>query len=304
LTFDFSVNYGVEKGKMGALTGYLILNCTDEKGALCVKVLTGMGAEVIPLNPEDKAERDRLRDLVKNADVLMESLPPGRMASLGLGYKDLCKINPALIMVSITNFGQSGPYKYYKACDLTLEAMGGWMSVTGEPGAPLKLYGSQAYNTASLFAANGILLALWHRHAAGRGQYIDIAVMECVAATLDQVLVRYFYEDIVSGRQGSRHWNNAFDIFRCKDGYILLSLHQQWETLAEWLAAEGMADDLTEEKWRDREERNRNIDHVIEVLGRWTLKHGVKELVEKGQLMHFPWAEVASINRQETGVKK
>ena len=62
----------------------------------------------------------------------------------------------------------------------------------------------------------------------------------------------------------------------------------------EWLASEGMADDLTEEKWRDREERNRHIDHVIEVLGRWTLTHKVKELVEKGQLMHFPWAEVAA----------
>jgi len=128
--------------------------------------------------------------------------------------------------------------------------------------------------------------------------------MECVAATLDHVLVRYFYEDIVSGRQGSRHWNNAFDIFRCKDGYILLSLHQQWETLAEWLAAEGMADDLTEEKWRDRQERNRHIDHIVEVLGRWTLTHGVKELVQKGQLMHFPWADVASINHRKTGIEK
>ena len=87
------------------------------------------------------------------------------------------------------------------------------MSVTGEPDAPLKLYGNQAYHTASLFAANGILLALWQRHATGRGQYIDISIMECVAATLDHVLVRYFYEGIVSGRQGSRHWNNAFRDF-------------------------------------------------------------------------------------------
>jgi len=289
---------------MGALSGYLILDCTDEKGALCGKTLAAMGAEVKRFNPENDSEGDSISQLVKTADVLIESLPPGQMASLGLGYKDLCKINPAIIMVSITNFGQSGPYKYYKACDLTLEALGGWMSVTGEPGAPLKLYGSQAYNTASLFAVNGILLALWHRHAAGRGQYIDIAVMECVAATLDHVLVRYFYEDIVSGRQGSRHWNNAFDVFRCRDGYILLSLHQQWETLTEWLAAEGMAGDLTEARWRDKEERNRHIDHVIEVLGRWTLTHGVKELVQKGQLMHFPWAEVVSISRQETGIEK
>ena len=204
-------------------------------------------------------------------------------------------------MAAITPFGQTSPYKDYKASDLTLQAMGGWMSVTGKPDKPLKLYGSQAYNTASLFAVNGILLALWQRHDTGRGQYIDISVMECVAATLDQVLVRYFYEDIVSGRQGSRHWNNAFEIFRCRDGYILLSLHLQWETLVEWLAAEGMADDLVAERWLDRDERNRHIEHIVEVLGRWTLTHGVKELVEKGQLMHFPWAEVAPPPKQQTG---
>jgi crotonobetainyl-CoA:carnitine CoA-transferase CaiB-like acyl-CoA transferase len=290
-----------EKPEDTILAGHIVLDLTDDKGALCIKVLAEMGAEVISLNPEKKAERDRLHDFTDKADVLIESFPPGYLGSLGLGYKDLSKINTGLIMASVTPFGQTGPYKDYKACDLTLQALGGWMSVTGEPDKPLKLYGNQAYNTASLFALNGILLALWHRHDTGKGQYIDISILECVAATLDQVLVRYFYEDIVSGRQGSRHWNNAFDIFPCRDGYILLSLHLQWETLAEWLAAEGMADDLSEERWRDRDERNHYIDHIFEVLRRWTLTHGVKELVEKGQLMHFPWAEVAPPPKQETG---
>jgi crotonobetainyl-CoA:carnitine CoA-transferase CaiB-like acyl-CoA transferase len=117
-----------------------------------------------------------------------------------------------------------------------------------------------------------------------------------VAANLDHVLVRYFYEDIVSKRQGSRHWNNAFRIFPCRDGYILLSLFQQWETLVAWLESEGMAEDLAGKKWHDREVRLENIDHIVAVLERWTSSHGVNELVEKGQLMHFPWAEVASIN--------
>jgi benzylsuccinate CoA-transferase BbsE subunit len=217
------------------------------------------------------------------------------MASVGLGYSDLSGINPRLVVASITAFGQSGPYRDYKSCDIVAEALGGWLSVTGEPQAPLKLSGNQAYHTASLFAANGILLALWHRHATGQGQYIDISIMECVAATLDHVLVRYFYEGVVSKRQGSLHWNNAFRVFPCKDGHILLSLSQQWETLVEWLASEGMAADLAEEKWRDRDERNRGIDHVIEVLEGWTSSHTVGELVEKGQLMHFPWAAVTTL---------
>jgi len=195
-------------------------------------------------------------------------------------------------MVSITLFGQTGPYKDFKASDLTLQAVGGWLSVTGEPNQPLKLYGSQAYNTASLFAVNSILLALWKRHETGKGQYIDISVFECVAATLDHVMVRYFYNNVVPIRQGSRVWNNAFDILPCKDGYILISIHRQWDTLVELMAAEGMAEDLVQTKWQDREERNRGIEHIIQVMKRWTLKHQAAELEELGQLMHFPWAAV------------
>ena len=85
--------------------------------------------------------------------------------------------------------------------------------------------------------------------------------------------------------------------FPCKDGYISLSLFYQWQTLVEWLASEGMAEDLTDEKWQDRDYRLQRLDHVIEVLERWTKSHTVAELVGKGQSMRFPWAEVASISR-------
>jgi crotonobetainyl-CoA:carnitine CoA-transferase CaiB-like acyl-CoA transferase len=277
---------------VGALSGYFILDVTDEKGVLCSRLLADMGVEVVHFGLNEKSVLQHLREQVKNADVLIESFPPGHLTSLGLSYKDLRQINPGLIMVSITPFGQSGPYQDFKAYDLTLQAMGGWLSVTGEFKAPLKLSGNQAYSIASLFAVNGILLALWHRHITGQGQYIDISVLECAAATLDHVLVRYFYEGIVSGRQGSLHWNKAFRVFRCKDGYALLSIHTHWDTLVEWLASEGMAGDLTDEKCWDRETRIKGYDHVVRIMEAWALTHTVAELVEKGQLMHFPWAEV------------
>jgi crotonobetainyl-CoA:carnitine CoA-transferase CaiB-like acyl-CoA transferase len=306
---------------MGALSGYRILDLTDEKGMLSTRILSDMGAEVIRiekpgsseprnnfnssylnagklnirLNIGRKSGQDLLRRLVKTSDVLVETGPPGYLESLGLGYSSLNEINPGLVVAAITHFGQSGPYRDFNSSDLVSGALGGWLSVSGEKRAPLQLFGNQAYHTASLFTVNGILLALWHRHTAEKGQYIDISIMECVAATLDHVLVRYLYEGIVSGRQGSRHWNNAFRVFPCRDGHILLSLHQQWDTLVEWLASEGMAGDLGDEKWRDREERNRGIDHVIKVLESWTSSRSVGELMEKGQLMHFPWAIVTSI---------
>jgi crotonobetainyl-CoA:carnitine CoA-transferase CaiB-like acyl-CoA transferase len=253
------------------------------------------GKRSVSLNLEKLAGREVFKRLVGTADVIVETGPPGYLASLGLGYPELSEIKTGLVMASVTDFGQSGPYRDYKSCDMVAAALGGWLSVCGESQMPLKPFGNQAYYTASLFAANGILLALWYRQATGRGQHIDISVMECVAATLDHVLVRYGYEGIVAKRQGSRHWNNAFRIFPCRDGHVLLSLFQQWETLVGWLESEGMAEDLSAPRWRDRAERLKGLDHIIDVLERWTQSHTAAELVEKGQLMRFPWAEVTSV---------
>jgi len=312
------------QGNRGSvLSGYRVLDLADEKGMFCSRLLADMGAEVIrldkpgadvsrgflfwganagkldiTLNIESKVGQEIFKRLIKKAQVIVESYQPGYLESLSLGYPELSEINPQMVMASITGFGQSGPYRDYKLSDMVLLALGGQMYVCGDAETPpLKPFENQAYYSACLFAANGILLALWHRHATGRGQHIDISIMDCVAAALDHVLVRYSYEDVVAKRQGSLHWNNAFRVFPCHDGYILLSLFQQWETLVEWLDAEGMAEDLTDEEWQDREERLRQLDHVIEVLERWTQSHNVAELVEKGQLMRFPWAEVTSISK-------
>jgi crotonobetainyl-CoA:carnitine CoA-transferase CaiB-like acyl-CoA transferase len=280
---------------VGVLSGYLVLDVTDEKGMFCTSLLADMGARVVRIEFKEK-ERDRCLTLIKEADVFIETFPPGYLDSLNIGYPALSKINPGLVMASITHFVQNGHYRDYQSYDLVDQALGGWLSVTGETQTPLKLFGNQAYFTASLFAANGILLALFHRNATGHGQYIDVSVFECVAATLDHALVRYFYQGSVPQRQGNRHWNNAFRIFPCKDGFIFLSIFQHWETLVEWLASEGMAVDLTDAKWRDREVRVEGIDHIEEILEDWTLTHTVSEILEKGQLMHFPWAKVTSVS--------
>jgi benzylsuccinate CoA-transferase BbsE subunit len=294
-----------------------VLDLTDEKGRLCSRLLADMGAEVIrvgkprssaPFRWEDLGKRrvtldielkqgqKLFRRLLENADVLVESHLPGYLDSLGLGYPQLSKLNPRLIMASITPFGQSGPCSAYKSSDIVAGAMGGQLYVTGEPEKPpLKMFGNQSYYLASLFAAIGVMLALWHRHASGRGQHIDISLQECAAAALDHVLVRYFYQGEVAKRQGSLHWNGAFRVFPAQDGYVLLSMLYQWETLVEWLDSEGMASDLTDKKWLDRDYRLEHIGHVIEVLERWSKTHTVAEMVATGQLMHFPWAGVASV---------
>lgn len=318
----------------GALSSYRFIDLTDEKGALCSRLLAGMGAEVIRIEPpggdrtrklgpflgdvphperslffwqhnaskrsitlnlEEEAGRTLFLRLVDKADGVVESLEPGYLEGLGLGYTALSARQPDLVMTSITPFGQSGPRRSYKASELVLAALGGQVYLNGEPDTPpLKPFGFQAYHLASLYATAGTLLALRHRHASGVGQYIDVSIQECVAASLDHTLVRYFYEDIVAKRQGSQHWSRGFRLFPCRDGYILLSLSQDWEVLMEWLDSEGMAQDLKEDKWKERQARLDGLSHIVDVLERWTLSHTTAELVEKGQLMRFPWAKAVT----------
>ncbi|MFC2008074.1 CaiB/BaiF CoA transferase family protein [Chloroflexota bacterium] len=316
---EFSLGYGSNRG--GVLSGYRVLDLTDDKGVFCSRLLADMGAEVIKLekprqnsarglffwatnlgkksitlNLEVREGQEIFKRLAQAADIIVESYRPGYLPALGLDYVQLSKNNPRLVMASITSFGQSGPYKDYNSSDIVASALSGQMYVCGDlETPPLKPFGEQAYYSASLFASIGIMLALQNRHATGRGKHIDISVQECATATLDHVLVRYFYEGVVAKRQGSLYWNNAFRIFPCRDGYILLTLFHQWETLVEWLDAEGMAEDLTDKQWREREYRLKHLDHIIDVLEQWTQSHTMAELVEQGQLMHFPWAEVTSI---------
>jgi len=317
-----------------ALAGLRVLDLADECASFCSKLLADLGAEVIKVEPpggdksrwqgpfwgnlshpekslsfwynntsklgitlnlESNEGQEIFRSLIDRTDVIVETFPPGYLDGLGLGYKTLCESNPGLIMASVTGFGQGGPYSKYKSCDIVASAMGGQMYVCGAPDtAPLKPYGQQAYYTASLFAAVGILMALRLRKHGGQGQHLDISLQEAVAATLEHVLVRYLYEGVVSGRQGSFHWNRSFCLLPCKDKYVVLSPLIEWETLVELLDSEGMASDLTEARWQDEEYRTRHLDHVVEVLQRWTKAHTSAELFELGQLMRLPWAPVAS----------
>ncbi len=300
------------------LDGCRVLELADEKGLFCGRLLAQLGAEVIriekpgqkperqaanagkrsiSLDIEQKEGRELFSRLAGLSDIVLESFPPGHLEKLGMDYRALSAYNPRLVMASITHFGQTGPYRDYQSSALVSAALGGQIFVCGEKNrAPFSPFGALSYYTAGLFAASGIMLALWQRHKCQKGQYIDISVHECVAAALDHQLVRYFYQGIVAQRNGSLYWNGLYRIFPCKDGFILLSLMHQWDTLVEWLETEGMAEDLCGEQWRNEEIRQSNIIHIIEVLERWTLTHSVAELVETGQLMRFPWAGVDSLS--------
>ena len=321
-------------GKDIPLLSIRVLDLAGERASFCSKLLAGMGADVIKIEPpggdrsrtigpfcefssypdnslfflyhntgkksitldlEHTRGRELFKSLIAHTDVLVESFVPGYLETLDLQYSVLQGINPSIIMASVTGFGQNGPYSHYRSCDLVSSAMGGQMFVCGNPdGYPLKLYGHQSFYIASLFSAVGILIALLRRRATGSGQWLDLSTHEAVTSTLEHVMMRYFNDGVVPERKGNVYWNSSASVLPCKDGFILLTFGREWDTLIELLEGEKMAEDLLEEKWKEEEYRSTHIDHVIEVLTKWTSLHTVAELFGTGQLMRFPWAPINS----------
>jgi crotonobetainyl-CoA:carnitine CoA-transferase CaiB-like acyl-CoA transferase len=319
----------------GILPDLQVLDLADEKASFCSRLLADLGATVtkvekpagdpsrrigpfqrglpnpeaslffshhnankqgITLDYEHPEGKEIFFRLVKRSDVVVESFPPGYLKKSGLDFEVLRRINSRLILVSVTGFGQSGPRSHHQSCDLVASGYGGQMFVTGSPRMPpLNSYGGQPCYTASLYAAIGILLALRKRNRTGKGDHLDISMQEVVASTLDHVLVRYFSEGVVARRQGNRSWSGESFITPCRGGHLFVTL-SQWETLVGWMASEGMADDLTEERWKQDLYRREHIDHVIHVVGKWTLTHSARELFETAQRMQFPWGPVCSPN--------
>jgi len=237
--------------------------------------------------------RARVLKLVQSCDVVVESYAPAYLPAAGLGYESFSRINPGLVMASVTGFGQTGPYSSYKSCGLAASAVGGQMYVCGSPqGQPLQPYGEQPYHLASLFAACGILLALRRRDLTGKGQYIDISLQESAADALEHVMVQYFNDNVVPRRQSSLQWNGAADLFPCRDNYIFLTFNREWNTLVELLGRNDMAAEFGQPAWGEESYRRQHMDDIQEVLTFWTCQHGSDELFKLGQDMRYPWAPV------------
>ena len=271
------------------LGDYRVLDLGDDKGLYCGKVLADLGADVIKVEPpkgdpsrnigpfykdihhpekslywwayntskrgitlniETADGKDIFRRLVKTADVVVESFPPGYMDSLGLGYSALSEINPGIIVTSITPFGQTGPYKDYKAPHIVGWALGGQASVTGdEDRAPCGPSLPQAYLHAGNHAASGTMAALYYRELSGEGQHVDVSMQEAVIWTLMVVIQFWDMMQMNMYRGGAKRRMGgpvARVAFPCKDGHLAflvgggqlasISMPQ----MVAWMAEEGM----------------------------------------------------------------
>lgn len=193
--------------------------------------------------------RELFMRLAENVDVVMENFTPGTMDRLGIGYETLAARNPRLIFASTSGFGQTGPYRDRPALDVIVQAMGGIMSITGEPGGrPVRPGASLGDIVAGLYTAIGILSALHERERSGLGQALDISMLDCQVSVLENAIMRLAISGNDPEPLGTRHPSaTPFQAFPTSDGYVVVALAfgdaNQWELLCGLLGLPELIDD-------------------------------------------------------------
>jgi CoA:oxalate CoA-transferase len=225
------------------------------------------GKRSVVLNLKHPRGRALLEDLAARADVLVENFLPGTLARLGLSYDRLAARNPRLIYAACSGFGQIGPYAQRPALDVIIQAMAGTMSITGEPdGPPLRAGASIGDLVGALYTAIGILAALAERARSGRGQFIDVALLDSQVALLENAFARYFATGEAPGRHGTSHpLITPFQAFATADGYLVVaaSSQAQWRALCRVLGREDLCADP---RFAERAARTQHRAELVPIL--------------------------------------
>ena len=241
------------------------------------------GKRSITLNLKSAEGREMLLSLLGDADVLVENYSPRVMPSLGLDYETLREIAPHLVMVSLSNFGQTGPYRDYKAADIVEYALGGLMYIFGAyDREPLKHAFNQAQFKAGTDAASATLMAVYHQRMtggrkSGKGQHVDVSIQEAVASGLRDVVNNYTYTGAIRRRQP----NHSGDLQRLRataDGYLLpnpgLGGGLNWDSFVEFLGLP----DLDDDRFRTPSARLANAEELGRILDEYFIRQNKYEM--------------------------
>ena len=335
----------IRSGRESSLTPYRVLDLTEGGLNLAGKLLADLGADVLRIEPPSGSStrcqgpfyrdeihpekslfwfafnlnkrgitlniatrygRELLLELARRCDIIIESLGPGRLEELGLGYEALSQINPGLILSSVTPFGPDGPYAHFQATDLVIWAISGVQAVTGDPDrAPVRISVPMAEAIAGSFATAGIMHALWYRSRTGLGQRVDVSE-QIAAVWTNMAQSAHGFEGVARHREGEDHTvtvdSGSFrmrDLYRCKDGYVsYFSMQGHWgaqfhRRLASWMLEEGAAPDYFKdfdwEHWtptltlgrRSAQEAQEEVDRVEEPFARFFLTKTKEELFHR-----------------------
>jgi CoA:oxalate CoA-transferase len=183
------------------------------------------GKESIALNLKNSDDKKIFDKILSKADILVENFKPGTLERWGFGWKEVNKKYPKLIYASASGFGQTGPLRELPAYDMVVQGMGGLMSVTGQPNSePTRVGTSIGDITAALFTTIGINAALYDREKTGKGMFVDVSMLDCQIAILENAIARYLSKNEIPKPMGSRHPSIApFEAFKTKDSYIIIA---------------------------------------------------------------------------------
>ncbi|HEX9274097.1 MAG TPA: CoA transferase [Candidatus Binatia bacterium] len=338
----------------GLLSPYRVLDLSNELGFLCGKILGDLGADVIKietpggdparrlgpfygdqpdpekslfwfgfnnnkrgitLNLEIAKGRGLFSRLVAKADFVVETFTPGYLDGLNLGYTALSKINPRLVLTSITPFGQTGPYSKFKASDIEIMALSGCMSLTGDPDRPpLRVTFPQSYGWTGSYAAMGALMAHHYREQTGEGQQVDVSAQACLLWAFSHAHTFWDLNRHVEKRAGSFMTGRSITgakmrvFWPCQDGYLNFIIYggeagrRTNQALVEWMDSKVMAPDFLKQKdWKTfdiAQVSQEEIDRMEEPIGDFfkgvTKAEFFKEVVKR-QMLGYPVASVKEI---------
>jgi crotonobetainyl-CoA:carnitine CoA-transferase CaiB-like acyl-CoA transferase len=326
---------------MAPLQGLRVIDLTDDLGRFATKLLAEMGASVVrvhdgvgvthgpamrapeaaargalldwwyeagkrllPLRLDTAAGADAYRRLASGADLIIESLAPGRLAALALDYDDLAAGSPRLVQVSLTPFGRTGPRAAWVTSDLVTAAMSGVLSVSGTPEQAVVPWGRQSYAAASIVAALTGLACVRAARAAGRGQLIDISAQEAVAASIEQTWFQFHYADLQPGfakiapRQGSLHWSRGYLVLPAKTGACMITPTPAPHALHAWLIEENVPG--AKELVPPGEAVNlTHLPALVALAAKLALRHDAAWLFHEAQKRHIAWGQVQTVRDLE-----
>ncbi|MCH7842812.1 MAG: CoA transferase [Chloroflexi bacterium] len=317
-----------------ALEGVKVLDLTHHiAGPYCTKLMADFGAEVLKVERpggdparrmapflHDEADPEKslvfaylntnkqsvtlnlksekgiqvLKSLVEDSDVLVENFAPKVMPSLGLDFETLQQINPSLVMTSISNFGQTGPYRDYKAADIVEYALGGLMYIFGAyDREPLKHAFNQAQFKAGTDAASATLMATYHQRLTGEGQRVDVSIQEAVATGLRDVVNNFTYTGAVRRRQP----NHSGDLTRMRasaDGHFLpnpgMGAGLNWDNVVDFLGLP----ELDDEKFNTPSARLANAEELGRILDEYFIKQNKYDIFYASHKRRFIFGVVQS----------
>ena len=256
------------------------------------------GKESIALNLKNENDKKIFEKILAKADILVENFKPGTLEKWGFGWNEVSKKYPKLIYASASGFGQTGPLKELPAYDMVVQGMGGLMSVTGHPNSePTRVGTSIGDITAGLFTAIGINAALYDRQKTGKGTFIDVSMLDCQIAILENAIARYLSKNEIPEPMGSRHPSIApFEAFKTKDSFLIIAAGNDklFKSLCDVLEIPNIAND---EMYKTNSLRSQNIDKLKLIIEDKLQHKNTDEWIKVMESLKIPCGPIFNIKQ-------